>query len=257
MQPELFSLVGHTALITGGNGGLGRAIALGLRDAGAQVAVTGRQPEKNAAIGQELGDPLAVFTLDVRDEAAVERTVAQVAERFGRLDILVNNAGLVRGGPLTTLSRDDWSAVLETHVTGTFLCCKYAAQHMIAQEHGGKILNIGSMYSMFGAPELADYATAKTAILGLTRSLAVELAPHLIQVNALLPGWYETDLTRGLLGTPRGDQIRRRTPAGRWGTPEDLVGAAIFFASAASDFITGVQLPVDGGYAVAERMLYQ
>jgi 2-dehydro-3-deoxy-D-gluconate 5-dehydrogenase len=255
MQSELFSLAGRTALITGGNGGLGRAIALGLRGAGAQVAVTGRRPEKNAAIGQELGDPAAVFALDVRDEAAVERTVTQVAERFGGLDILVNNAGLFHGGPLVSLSREHWDAVIETHVTGTFLCCKYAAQRMIAQGHGGKLLNIGSMYSLLGAPEFADYGTAKTAILGLTRSLAVELAPHHIQVNALLPGWYETDLTRGLPGTPRGEQIRRKTPAGRWGTPEDLAGAAIFFTSAASDFITGTQLPVDGGYAIAERML--
>jgi 2-deoxy-D-gluconate 3-dehydrogenase len=255
MQPELFSLAGRTALITGGNGGLGRAIALGLRGAGARVAVTGRQPEKNAAIGQELGDPGAVFALDVRDAAAVERTVTQVAEHFGHLDILVTNAGLFHGGPLVTLSREAWDAVLETHVTGTFLCCKYAAQRMIAQGQGGKLLTIGSMYSLFGAPEFADYGTAKTAILGLTRALAVELAPHHIQVNALLPGWYETDLTRGLPGTPRGEQIRRKTPAGRWGTPDDLVGAAIFFASAASDFVTGAQLPVDGGYAIAERML--
>jgi 2-deoxy-D-gluconate 3-dehydrogenase len=255
MQTSLFSLAGRTALITGGNGGLGRAIALGLREAGAQVAVTGRQLDKNAAIAQELGDPTAVFALDVRDEEAVERTVAQVTERFGSLDILINNAGLFRGGSIVSLSRDDWSAVLDTHVTGTFLCCKYAAQRMIAQGQGGKILNIGSMYSLFGASEFADYGTAKTAILGLTRALAVELAPHHIQVNALLPGWYETDLTHGLPGTSRGEEIRRKTPAGRWGIPEDLVGASIFFASAASDFVTGVQLPIDGGYAIAERLL--
>jgi 2-deoxy-D-gluconate 3-dehydrogenase len=255
MKQELFSLEGRVALIPGGNGGLGRAIALGLRGAGAQVAVTGRQPEKNEAISQELGDPSTVFALDVRDEAAVERTMGQVVERFGRLDVLVNNAGLVRGGPLLALSRENWSAVLETHVTGTFLCCKYAAGHMIAQGQGGKILNIGSIYSLFGAPEHADYGTAKTAILGLTRALAVELAPHHIQVNALLPGWFETDMTRGLPDTPRGQQIRRKTPAGRWGTPEDLVGAAIFLASTASDFVTGVQVPVDGGYTVAERLL--
>jgi 2-deoxy-D-gluconate 3-dehydrogenase len=257
MKQELFSLEGRTALVTGGNGGLGRAMARAERHAGVRVAVTGRQPEKNEAIARELGDPTAVFALDVRDEAAMERSVAQVTERFGSLDILVNNAGLLRGGPLMSLSREDWSAVLETHVTGTFLCCKYAAQRMIAHGRGGKILNIGSMYSLFGAPDLADYGTAKTAILGLTRALAVELAPHHIQVNALLPEWYETDPIRGMPGTPPGEQIRRKTPVGRWGNPEDLVGAAIFFASAASDFVTGVQLPVDGGYAVAERLLYE
>lgn len=252
---KLFDLTGKVAIVTGGNGGLGRAMALGLRDAGARVVVTGRQPDKNAAIGQELGDPTAVFALDVRDEAAVARTMTQVAERFGSVDILVNNAGILRSGPLVTLARDDWSAVLDTHVTGTFLCCKYAAQRMITQGRGGKILNSGSMYSLFGAPDVVAYGTAKTAVLGLTRTLAVELAPHHIQVNALLPGWYETEPLRGLPGTPLGDQIRRKTPAGRWGNPEDLVGSAIFLTSAASDFITGAQLPVDGGYAVADQLL--
>jgi 2-deoxy-D-gluconate 3-dehydrogenase len=255
MTQELFSLAGRTALVTGGNGGLGRAVALGLRNAGAQVAVTGRQPEKNDAIGRELGDPTAVFTLDVRDEDAVERTIAQVTERFGRLDILINNAGLFRGGSVLTLTREDWDAVLASHVTGSFLCARHAARQMIAQGGGGKIVNIGSIYSLFGTPDFADYGTAKAAIVGLTRAMAIELAPHRIQVNALLPGWYETDLTRGMPATPLGEQIRRKTPAGRWGVPEDLVGTAIFLSSAASDFVTGVQLPVDGGYSVAERAI--
>lgn len=257
MTPDLFSLDGRTALVTGGNGGLGRAIALGLRGAGARVAVTGRQPEKNAAIGHELGNPAAVFPLDVRDEAAVEHTIAQVVERFGRLDILINNAGLFRGGSVLTLAREDWDAVLATHVTGSFLCARHAAKRMIAQGEGGKIVNIGSIYSLYGTPDFADYGTAKAAIVGLTRALAIELAPHQIQVNALLPGWYETDLTRGMPQKPLGEQIRRKTPAGRWGEPEDLVGAAIFLSSAASDFITGVQLPVDGGYAVSERAWHE
>ena len=235
--------------------GLGRTIALGLRSAGAQVAVTGRQPDKNVAIGEELGDPTAVFSLDVRDEAAVERTIARVVKRFGRLDILINNAGLFRGGPVLTLAREDWDAVLASHVTGSFLCARHAAKRMIAQGSGGKIVNIGSIYSLYGTPDFADYGTAKAAVVGLTRALAIELAPHRIQVNALLPGWYETDLTRGMPATPLGEQIRRKTPAGRWGEPEDLVGTAIFLSSAASDFVTGVQLPVDGGYSVAERMI--
>lgn len=255
MTQDLFSLTGRTALVTGGNGGLGRAVALGLRSAGAQVAVTGRRLEKNAAIGQELGDPTAVFLLDVRDEDAVERTIAAVAERFGRLDILINNAGLFRGGSVLTLAREDWDAVLASHVTGSFLCARHAARRMIAQGGGGKIVNIGSIYSLYGTPDFADYGTAKAAIVGLTRALAIELAPHRIQVNALLPGWYETDLTRGMPATPLGEQIRRKTPAGRWGRPEDLVGTAIYLSSAASDFVTGVQLPVDGGYAVAERLV--
>jgi 2-deoxy-D-gluconate 3-dehydrogenase len=256
MPREIFSLDGRVALVTGGNGGLGRAMALGLRAAGARVAVTGRDPAKNRAIAAELGDPGAVLTADVRDEAAVEQAVGRVVERFGRLDILVNNAGLFRGGSILTLSAEAWNAVIGTHLTGAFFCSKHAAGAMIAGGHGGKIVNLGSAYSRFGPPDFADYATAKTGILGLTRALAVELASHRIQVNAILPGWYETDLTRGLPATPLGEQIRRRTPAGRWGEPDDLVGTAVYLASSASDFVTGVAIPVDGGYAVSDRLLH-
>lgn len=257
MQRDLFSLAGRTALVTGGNGGLGRAIALGLRAAGARVAVTGRNPEKNRAVADELGDPGAVFSVDVRDEAAVEKSVAQVVEQLGRLDILVNNAGLFRGGSVLTLSQQDWDAVIGTHLTGAFLCAKHAATAMIARGEGGKIIQVGSAYSRFGPPDFADYAAAKTGVLGLTRALAVELAVHRIQVNAILPGWYETDLTRGLPTTPLGEQIRRRTPAGRWGDPADLVGTAVYLASPASDFVTGVHIAVDGGYAVSDRFLHE
>lgn len=248
-----FSLEGKTALVTGGNGGLGKAIALGFRAAGAQVAVTGRDAEKNAAMGAELGGTGAVFPLDVRDEPAVEKTIAGVVDRFGRLDILVNNAGLFRGGSILNLTRADWEAVIGAHLTGSFLCSKYGAQAMVSHQKGGKIINIGSMYSLFGGPDFADYASAKAGILGLTRSLAVELAQYRIQVNAILPGWYETEMTRGMPATELGEQIRRKTPAGRWGNPEDLVGAAVFLASAASDFVTGTAIPVDGGYAISDR----
>lgn len=252
---RLFSLQGKTALVTGGNGGLGRAIALGFRAAGAQVAVTGRQSAKNEATGKELGDAGAVFALDVRDEDAIVHTLAQVIARFGRLDILVNNAGLFRGGSVLNLAREDWDAVIGAHLTGSFLCAKHAARSMVARGGGGKIINVGSMYALFGAPDFSDYAAAKTGILGLTRALAVELAIHDIQVNALLPGWYETDLTRGMPDSPLGDQIRRKTPAGRWGNPDDLVGAAVFLASAASAFVTGACIPVDGGYSVTDRLV--
>lgn len=254
---QLFSLEGKTALVTGGNGGLGRAIALGFRASGAQVAVTGRNALKNETIGRELDDTNAVFTIDVRDEDAVIRTVAQVVARFGRLDILVNNAGLFRGGSVLDLAREDWEDVIGTHLTGSFLCAKHAAKSMVAHGGNGKIINIGSMYSLFGPPDFSDYATAKTGILGLTRALAVELAVHNIQVNSILPGWYETDLTRGLPSTPLGDQIRRKTPAGRWGNPQDLVGAAVFLASSASDFVTGTCIPVDGGYSITDRFTHE
>lgn len=252
---DAFSLTGRVALVTGGNGGLGRAIALGLREVGAAVAVTGRDETKNAAIAAELGDREAVFTLDVADEAAVERTVAGVVERFGHLDVLVACAGDFAGGSALELPLADWERVLASHVTGTFLCARHAARAMAAGGQGGKILTVGSMYSLFGPPRYANYAAAKAGVLGLTRALAVELAPHGIQVNAILPGWFETALTSGSRETEWGERIRRKTPAARWGEPEDLVGAAIFLASPASDFVTGVALPVDGGYAVLDRLL--
>jgi 2-deoxy-D-gluconate 3-dehydrogenase len=182
--------------------------------------------------------------------------VAQVVARFGRLDILVNNAGMVYDSSALTTSRAEWDAVLETNLTGLFLCAKHAAAAMIAGGEGGKIINIGSIYSLFGTPSFASYGAAKAGVLGLTRALAIELAVHGIQVNAILPGFCETDMTAGMPGTALGEEIRRRTPAGRWGQPDDLVGAAVFLAAAASDFVTGVQLPVDGGYSVAERSIH-
>ena len=232
------------------------AMALGFRAAGAQVVITGRNPEKNAMAMKELGDPKAVLPLDVRDEEAVVRTITHVCEHFGRLDILVNNAGESRRGVVTALSRTDWDTLLESHLTGAFLCAKHAAEAMIASGEGGKMINIGSMFSIFGPAGNVGYAAAKTGMLGLTRALAVDLAVHNIQVNAILPGWYNTARAR-VFGTPRGEEIRRKTPAGRWGTPDDLIGTAVYLASAASDFVTGVSIPVDGGYAVTERLLHE
>jgi 2-deoxy-D-gluconate 3-dehydrogenase len=255
MTQKLLSVEGEVALITGANGGLGWAMAAGLRVAGALVAVTGRNEEKNRAIARELGDPHAVIPLDVRREEAVERAVAQVLERFGHLDVLVNNAGNFRGGSVLNMPREDWTAVVETHLTGSYLCAKHASRAMVERGEGGKIINIGSMYSLYGPPSYANYAAAKSGILGLTRALAVELAAHRIQVNAILPGWFETALTSGAPPTEWGERIRRKTPAGRWGNLEDLVGAVVFFASKASDFVSGTALPVDGGYAVADRLL--
>lgn len=255
MIAELFSLADRVALVTGGNGGLGRAIALGLRSAGARVVVTGRDAAKNAAIAAELGDPSAVLPLDVRDEDAVAAVIAAVRDRHGRIDILVNNAGLTARGPALDLPRATWQAILDTHLSGSFYCAKHVAPAMIAADRGGKIINIGSMYSIFGPPNVVAYASAKTGVIGLTRALAVELAPHRIQVNAILPGWYLTDLTRNLLTTPVGEEIRRKTPAGRWGEPEELVGTAIYLASAAANFVTGAAIPVDGGYSIADRFI--
>ena len=254
MFADLFSLTGRVALVTGGNGGLGHAIARGLQAAGAWVADTWRDAAKNTAVAAEPGPKAAVNALDVRKESAVAQMVAAVVARFGRLDILVNNAGLFRGGGVADLARDDRDPVLASHLTGAFLCAKHAVRAMRARGEGDKIINIGSMYAVFDRLDFVDYACAKAGLLGLTRALAVELAPHNIQVNAILSGWFPTDLTGDLPHTPLGKQIRRKTPAGRWGDPQDLVGAAVFLAARASDFVTGVALPVDGGYLVADRL---
>ena len=255
MSSDRFDLNGRVALVTGGNGGLGRVIALALRAAGATVSIIGRDPIKNQAVAAELGGPGTAIAGDVRDEDVAAAAADHAVEHFGRLDILVNNAGNYIGGSILTLTAEQWRAVIDTHLTGSFLFAKHAARHMVQQGEGGKIINLGSMYSLYGPPGSVSYASAKTGILGLTRALAVELAAQGIQVNAILPGWYETDLTRGGPGSEWGERIRAKTPAGRWGKPEDLTGAAVFLASPASDFVTGVALPVDGGYAVADRFL--
>lgn len=253
MNNTLFNLTDRVALITGGNSGLGRSMALGLRDAGATVVVTGRDPEKNAAMAAELGDPQAVLPLDVRDESAVEQTIAAVTDRLGRLDILINNAGAYRGGTAVEVDLSDWQAIIDTNLTGAFICARHAARVMIAQESGGKIVNIGSMYSVFGGSGGANYAASKTGLLGLTRALAVELGRHNIQVNAILPGWHWTPMTASIKGSPSEERIRRTTPAGRWGTADDVVGAAVFLASSASDFVTGAEIAVDGGYSISKE----
>lgn len=240
MINRLFSLNGKTAFVTGGNGGLGLMIALGLKEAGARVIGAGRSPAKNALAETQLDGCIA---LDVTDEGSVDRAFASV----GPVDILVNAAGIVVVGEAMEVGREAFNSVLDTHVTGSYLCARAAARGM---EHGGKIINIGSMYSLFGSPLAGSYATAKAAVLGLTRSLAVDFAPRRIQVNAILPGWFATDSTKGILAIPLGEKIRALTPAGRWGEGGDVAAAAIFLASKASDYITGAAIPVDGGYSI-------
>jgi 2-deoxy-D-gluconate 3-dehydrogenase len=255
---NLFDVAGKTVLITGGNGGLGKGMALAFRDAGANVAVTGRDPAKNAGIAEEFGAEVALYTLDVRDESAVRETVAAVAERFGTLDVLVNNAGISGVTKVLEMEYAQWRAVLETHLNGAFLCAQAAGQVMARQvelgvRHGGKIINIGSLYSLFGPPNVAHYATAKTGMIGLTRALAVELAAWNIQVNAILPGFIETDLNRDRLRAGLGPYVVKKTPARRLGEASDIAAAALYLASPGADFVTGAALPVDGGYSVADR----
>ena len=248
-----FSLQGKIALVTGANGGIGRSIALGYKAMGATVIASGRNPQKNAAIEQELGDGHEVISLDVRDEEAVNQAVGAIVEKHGRFDILVNNAGIA---PPHQYTGHGYRGLAFSH--------RHASERRLLLRQGrgqgdgkrrkrGKIINIGSMYSILGPPNVTNYAAAKTGILGLTRGLAVELAVHNIQVNALLPGWHKTDLNRELLDGPLGEEIRHKTPARRLGTSDDLAGAAIFLASDAAEFVTGTTLVVDGGYSIMDR----
>jgi len=250
MAGDLFSLEGRVALVTGGNAGLGRAMARGLREAGAVVAVTGRDPGRNEHAAREFGEE-AVHVMDVRDEDAVGRVVATVVSRHGSLDVLVSNAGLIQGFGALRMSAADWAATLDTNLTGAFLCARHAAAAMAAGGRGGAIVSIGSVYSALGTRAVPHYAAAKAGLVGLTRSLAVEFAPDRIRVNAILPGFYDTDMAREHVSAERRAEVTRRTPAGRWGEPEELVGPVVFLASAASSYVTGACLPVDGGFLIS------
>ena len=240
-------------MVTGGNGGIGRAIALGLAGAGASVAVVGRNQEKNDAVLAELqaiGRPAMAVALDISAREELEPAIASIQEQLGTVDILVNNAGIASlSGGIMGEAAEDWDAVIETQLNAVFLLSKIAAGSMIERQ-SGKIINIGSMYSYFGSGLAPSYSAAKGAVIQLTKSMAVELAANNIQVNAIAPGWFETDMTAPIKDTPLEDEIIMRTPAGRWGRPDELVGAAIFLASRASDFVTGTTVRVDGGYAI-------
>jgi 2-dehydro-3-deoxy-D-gluconate 5-dehydrogenase len=249
----MFNLQGRVALVTGGNGGIGLGIARGLARAGAEVVIAGRNPEKNARAVEDLSALSGGCTsmiVDVADPAAAQSMVAEVGARRGRLDILVNNAGVGGGGRTATLDLADWKRVLDVNL-GAVLACSQAAHPLMKAAGGGKIINIGSMYSLFGDPGVAAYAASKGAVVQLTKVLAVEWARDNIQVNAILPGWITSEMTTGLQAKDDlSARILQRTPARRWGEPEDMEGPAVFFASAASDFVTGTTLPVDGGYSV-------
>ena len=251
--PALFDLTGRVAIVTGGNGGIGRGIALGLAEAGAAVAIFGRNEEKNLHVLAELktiGVPSIAVKVDLTDRAALEPACNQVESQLGGVSILVNNAGNVSlSGGVLNEKPEDWDNVIETQLNAVFLLSKLAAQSMLGQQ-GGKIINIGSMYSFFGSGLIPSYSAAKGAIVQLTKSMAIELAPHNIQVNAIAPGWIETDMTAPVHTMPLNDEILARTPAGRWGQPEEIAGTAVYLASRASDFVTGETIRVDGGYAI-------
>ena len=250
---NLFDLQGKVAAVTGGNGGIGLGMARGLAQAGATVAILGRNEAKSSVAVEELralGAESFCVSVDVCDASAVNAAVASVVEQTGGLHILVNNAGTnIRKRP-EELEADEWHTVMDTNITSAFLCSKACYPHMKAAG-GGKILNNGSMMSLFGTPWAAAYAASKGGMVQLTKALATAWAPDNIQVNCFLPGWIDTDLTRRAREqvTELHDKILSRTPAGRWGDIDDFQGIAVFLASQASDFVTGASITVDGGYS--------
>ncbi|MBR0693009.1 SDR family NAD(P)-dependent oxidoreductase [Bradyrhizobium lablabi] len=253
MKDGPFDLSGKVAIVTGGNGGIGLGMALGLAEAGATIAVVGRNEVKSAdAIAQldQRGTAIAV-ACDVTDKAAVASMVARVSRELGRIDILVNNAGINIRKPPHALDIGEWDSVIQTNLTSAFLCSQ-AVHPAMKQVGGGKIINIGSMMSIFGASFAPAYAASKGGIVQFTRACACAWAADNIQANAVLPGWIDTDLTKRAREQIDGlhERVLARTPAARWGTPGDLAGIAVFLASPASDFITGTAIPVDGGYSI-------
>lgn len=253
MQKSSFDLTGKVAIVTGGNGGIGLGMARGLARAGASVVIAGRNQAKSESAAREvetLGAKALAVAVDVTDKNAVADMVEATMKAFNRLDILINNAGINIRKPAQTLSLDDWHSVIDTNLTSAFLCAQ-AAYPAMKKAGGGKVINIGSMMSIFGAGFAPAYAASKGGIVQFTKAIASSWAIDNIQANAILPGWIDTDLTR----TAReqlpalNENVLNRTPAKRWGTIDDLAGAAVFLASPASDFVTGTAIPVDGGYS--------
>jgi len=254
MKTRLFDLDGRVAIVTGGNGGIGLGLARGLADAGANIAVVGRNETKSKAAVNDLaarGVKAASVVADVTDKEAVARMVESVTAEFGRIDILINNAGINVRKPPHALAIEEWESVIDTNLTSAFLCSKAVYPAMKAAR-GGKIINIGSMMSIFGASFTPAYAASKGGIVQFTRACACAWASDNIQANAILPGWIDTDLTERARAEVSGlnERVLARTPAARWGTIDDFAGIAVFLSSAASDFVTGAAIPVDGGFSV-------
>jgi 2-deoxy-D-gluconate 3-dehydrogenase len=249
------SLDGKVAFITGGNSGLGRAIAIAMRDQGALVAIGGRRARRNAEVLEELGSEHIAHELDVADEESVRRAVAATVERFGRLDILVNNAGMSQRASVMELELSTWQQVIATNLTGAFLCTKYAARQM-KQQGAGKIINIASIYGLVAPSKglQVAYTVSKHALVGLTKVNAVELMPLGIQVNAIAPGWFFTEMTEELRGTSFEQAALQRIPAARWGQTGDLVGTCLYLSSSAADFVAGAVIPVEGGYLASDGL---
>lgn len=243
----MFSLNDRVALVTGASTGLGAAIAIGLANAGARVACHGNTHSPQATC-EKIQHSLPLIG-DLSQRETPKSLVEQTLDHFGRLDILVNNAGIIRRAPAVDYSEEDWEAVLEVDLFSVFRLCQLAGKHMIDTERGGKIVNIASLLSFQGGITVPAYAAAKGGVAQLTKALANEWAKHRINVNAIAPGYMRTANTAALQADEtRNRQILERIPAGRWGEPEDLVGAAVFLSSPASDYVNGHVLVVDGGW---------
>lgn len=254
MQKSPFDLTGKIAIVTGGNGGIGLGMARGLARAGAGIVIAGRNKDKSEEVVRDieaLGASALAVSVDVTDIASVGAMVEATLAQMGRIDILINNAGMSVRQPAHALSLDDWQTVMNTNLTSAFICAKTVYPAM-KQAGGGKIINIGSMTSIFGAAYAPAYAASKGGIVQFTKSIALSWAADNIQANAILPGWIDTALTRTAREQVPGlnENVLNRTPAKRWGNIDDLAGAAVFLASPASDFVTGAAIPVDGGYSV-------
>lgn len=249
---SLFDLTGKTAVVTGAGRGLGEAIALGLARAGADVAlVTNSTPADKAADAvRSLGRKAITIQADISDRTKLAGIIERTVGELGRIDILVNNAGIIRRTPAAEHSYEDWQDVLDVNLNSVFILSQLAGKHMIEQG-SGKIINIASMLSYQGGINVPGYTSSKHAVAGLTKALASEWASKGLQVNAIAPGYMSTDNTEALREDPvRSTQILQRIPAGRWGTSEDLIGPAVFLASAASDYMNGHIMAVDGGWLV-------
>jgi 2-dehydro-3-deoxy-D-gluconate 5-dehydrogenase len=247
---DRFKLDGRTAIVTGTSRGLGQGIAVGLAEAGADVALVHRSggSETQERI-EALGRRCVSIRADLADRTSVATIVGETVEKLGGIDILVNNAGIIRRAPLVEFTEQDWDDVMDVNVRSVFFLSQAVAKVMLDQGRGGKIVNVASLLSFQGGIRVPSYTASKSAVLGLTRLLANELAPHGINVNAIAPGYMATDNTKPLREDPvRNKAILERIPAGRWGSPEDLQGAAVFLASAASDYMHGYTIAVDGGW---------
>ncbi len=251
MATELLSLEGKIAVVTGGTSGIGRALSLGLAEAGADVVATARRQEQVDSTAAEIearGRRTLRITSDVCNRASLEALADATIKAFGKVDILINCAGIIRRTPTLTLSEEEWNSILNTNLTGTLRACQVFGKHMIERGYG-RIINIASLNSFVALTEVAAYAASKAAVTSLTRSLAVEWSKKGVTVNAIAPGVFLTDLNANLLNsTPRGQELLMRTPMGRFGRTEELVGAAIFLASDGASFVTGQTIPVDGGF---------